>query len=270
MYIISKHVNSRTTTSAQRINTYVTSCTSSANISTHVQPQVHSISTSMSLHVQDKQTYQLTYHHKCTAYQHLCDFMYMNHKQTYQLTYHRKCTAYQHLYHFMYMNHMQTYQLTYHHECTAYQHLCHFMYMSELWSKQINSRTTASTQRINTYVTSCTSSANISTHVRPQVHTVSTPMWLHVQEKQTYQLTYHHKCTAYQHLCHFMYMNHKQTHQLTYHRKCTAYQHLCHFIGDEPWRAYYQERYHPPTPPEPPNQHPPYQHLCHFNEDQPP
>ena len=25
----------------------------------------------------------------------------------------------------------------------------------------------------------------------------------------TYQLTYHHKCIAYQHLCHFMYMNQK-------------------------------------------------------------
>ena len=45
-----------------------------------------------------------------------------------------------------------------------------------------------------------------------------------------------------------------------------AYQHLCHFNEDEPWRAYYQERYHPPNPPD---QHPPYQHLCHFNEDEP-
>ena len=72
--------------------------------------------------------------------------------------------------------------------------------------------------------------------------------------------------TAYQHQCRFMYMNQRQTDQLTYHHKCTAYQHLCHFNEDEPWRAYYQERYHPPNPPD---QHPPYQHLCHFNEDEP-
>ena len=57
--------------------------------------------------------------------------------------------------------------------------------------------------------------------------------------------------TAYQHQCRFMYMNQRQTDQLTYHHKCTAYQHLCHFNEDEPWRAYYQERYHPPEPPWP-------------------
>ena len=52
--------------------------------------------------------------------------------------------------------------------------------------------------------------ASISSHVPPQVHSVSTPMSLmYMNHKQTYPLTYHHKCTAYQHLCRFMYMNHK-------------------------------------------------------------
>ena len=56
-------------------------------------------------------------------------------------------------------------------------------------------------------------SANISTHIPPPVHSVSTPMSLHVHEpyKQTYQLM-HHQCTAYQHLCRFMYMNHISKH----------------------------------------------------------
>ena len=161
----SKHVNSRATTSAQRINNYVTSCTSSANISTHVPPQVHSVSIPMSLHVHEwtmKQTYQLTYHHKCTAYQYLCHFMYMNQKQTYQLTYH--------------------------HKCTAYQYLCHFMYMNEPRSKHINSHTTTSAQRINTYVTSCTwtKSKHINsrtTTIAQRINTYVTSMEMNHEER---------------------------------------------------------------------------------------
>ena len=96
--------------------------------------------------------------------------------------------------------------------------------------------------------------------------------------EETYQLMYHEKFTAYQHICHFLNMNHKQTYQL-YHEKSTsistrmslhvhepqgnisthvhepytAYQHICHSNEDEPSRAYYQERYHTttPNPPQP-------------------
>ena len=111
------------------------------------------------------------------------------------------------------------------HKCAAYQHLCPFMCMNHKQTYQL------------TYHHKCTAYQHLC---------------MNMNHKQTYQLTYHHKCTAYQHLCHFMYMNHKQKYQLAYHHKCTAYQHLCHFNEDEPWRAYYQERYHTPhpTPPE--------------------
>ena len=51
------------------------------------------------------------------------------------------------------MNHKQIYQLACHHKCTAYQHLCHFNEDEP--------------------------EANISTHVPPQVHSISTPMSFH-------------------------------------------------------------------------------------------
>ena len=84
--------------------------------------------------------------------------------------------------------------------------------------------------------------------------------FMYMNNKETYQLMYHEKGTAYQQVYHFMYMNHKQTSQLMYHAKV----HSTSFNEDEPSRAYYQERSHPPPPANPPNQHPAYQHLCHF------
>ena len=37
--------------------------------------------------------------------------------------------------------------------------------------------------------------------------------FMYMNNKETYQLMYHEKGTAYQHVCHFMYMNQKQTSQ---------------------------------------------------------
>ena len=39
---------------------------------------------------------------------------------------------------------------------------------------------------------------------------------MYMNQKETYQLMYHEKRTAYQHVCHFMYMNQKETYQLMY------------------------------------------------------
>ena len=123
-----------------------------------------------------------------------------------------------------------------------YQHVCHFMYMNQKETYQLmyhEKRTSIST-RMSLHVHE--PEGNISTHVPRKVHSVSTRMSLHVHECQrintyvtsctweTYQLMYHEKCTAYQHVCHFMYMNQKETYQLMYHEKCTAYQHVCHFM----------------------------------------
>ena len=105
--------------------------------------------------------------------------------------------------------------------------------------------------------------ANRSTHVPPQVHSVSTPMSL--QWRWTMKsvlsrtlspprtpLTNTHRINTY---VTSMKMNHEER---TIKNVITPpippdqhppYQHLCHFNEDEPWRAYYQERYHPPTPP---------------------
>ena len=55
-------------------------------------------------------------------------------------------------------------------------------------------------------------------------------------------------CLRLQPLQCFCAWNHQQTYQLTYHHKCTVYQHLCHVNEDDPWRTHYQERYQtPPT-----------------------
>ena len=195
---------------------------------THVPPQVHSISTPMSLHVHHQQTCQLTYHHKCTAYQHLCHFMYIISKHINS----RTTTSAQHINicHFMckISKHINSRTTTSAQRINTYVTSCTWTISKHInsrttasaqrintyitsctWtiSKHINSRTTTSAQRINTYVTSCTwvnYEANRSTHVPPQVHSVSIPMSLHVHHQQTYQLTCDHKCTPYQHLCGFM------------------------------------------------------------------
>ena len=88
---------------------------------------------------------------------------------------------------------------------------------------------------------------------------------MYMNNKETYQLMYHEKGTAYQQVYHFMYMNHKQTSQLMYHAKV----HSTSFNEDEPSRAYYQERSHPPTPREPPQPTPSVSTPMSLHEDEP-
>ena len=114
-------------------------------------------------------------------------------------------------------------------------------------NKHINSHTTISAARINTYVASCAWTIN-----------------KHINSRTTKNAQRIDKYIT------SMKINHKQTYQLTYHHNSTAYQHLCHVNEDEPWRAHYQEHYHTPPPPRTaPNEDPAYQHLCHVNEDEP-
>ena len=160
-----------------------------------------------------------------TAYQQLCRFMYMNHKQTYRLTYHHKCTTHQRPCRFMCMNHKQTYQVMCHHKWTK--------------SKHINSPTTASAQRSNTYVVSTTwiTSKHINSRATTRAQRINTyATSMRMNHKQTCQLMYHHKCTAHQHLClfnadepktnisiHVSPHVHSVSTPISCHHKCTAY-----------------------------------------------
>ena len=83
-------------------------------------------------------------------------------------------------------------------------------------------------------------------------------MCMNHEEQQKYQLMYHEECaayqhfmymeyeegssrsvnsctTAYQHVCHFMYMNHEeqQKYQLMYHEECAAYPHFMYMEYEE-------------------------------------
>ena len=141
-----------------------------------------------------------------------------------------------------------------------YQHVCHFMYMhqKETYQLMCHEKCTA----FQPYVTSCT--WTISKHVNSCTTKMCTAYqhvchFPYMNQKETYQLMCHEKCTVYQNVCHFMYMNHKQTYQLMYHEKCTVYQHVCHFMyknHKETYQLMYRETCTA------------YQHECHFNEDE--
>ena len=186
------------------------------------------------------------YQEKCIAYQQECHFMYINHKQTYQLMCHEKCTGYQHVCHFMYMNHKEKYQLMCHEKCTAYQHVCHFMCMNHKQTHQLMCMN--HTQRINTYVTSCTwtrrkhinscTAKSGQRHINTNVTSMNEPSRAYYQERYQTHPTTPPETRPNQHPT-SMKMNHQER---TFKNVIT-----------------------PPTPPRNhPNQHPAYQHLCHF------
>ena len=143
-WTISKHINSRTTTSAQRINTYVTSCT--WTISKHINSRttasaqrintyVTSCTWTISKHINSRTTASAQ---RINTYVTSCTWTISKHINS------RTTTSAQRI-------------NTYVTSCT--------------WtiSKHINSRTTASAQRINTYVTSCT--WTISKHINSRTTT---------------------------------------------------------------------------------------------------
>ena len=231
------------------------------NISTHVPRKVHIY---INTYVTSCTWTRRKHINSCTTksanlYQHVCHFMYMNQKETYQLMYHEKCTS-------MYINtyvtsctwtRRKTYQLMYGEKRTSISTRMSLhvhepegnisthvprkvhsvstrMSLSCTWTrrKHINSCTRkvhSVSTRMSLHVHE--PEGNISTHVPRKVHSVSTRMSLHVHEPEGNISTHVHvKCTAYQHVCHFMYMNQKETYKFMHHEKCTAYQHVCHFM----------------------------------------
>ena len=216
-----------------------------------------------------EETYQLMYHEKFTAYQHICHFLNMNHKQTYQL-YHEKSTSIstrmslhvhepEDTYQLMYMNHTQ--------RINTYVTPMKMNHQDRTIKNVITPppRTPpTNTQHINTYVTSMKMNhqdRTIKNVITPSTQPPPEPPPTNIQRINTYVTS--------------MKMNHQDRtikNVITPHPRTppTNTQHINTYVTS--MKMNHQDRtiknvLTPPTPPprNPPNEHPAYQHLCHMS-----